>query len=137
MILGSETYGSPMRNRQLPGKWFLVLTCLVMAICLVQRAVYVHHFLDNAARQVQEPAVSALSQQPSADEAEQGPSPCQLSAKSLLCAQPLFFDGALPAIIIFFALLQLFRQGRAFAPAERPVQAPPPRIHLKNCVFRE
>jgi hypothetical protein len=53
------------------------------------------------------------------------------------CFQPLFFDGALPAIIIFFALLQLFTQGRAFAPGEQPVQAPPPRIHLKNCVFRE
>jgi hypothetical protein len=38
------------------------------------------------------------------------------SAHSLLCAQPLFFDGALPAIIIFFALLQLFTQGRALAP---------------------
>lgn len=48
-------------------------------------------------------------------EAEQpGPSPCQLGAQSLLCAQPLFFDGALPAIIIFFALLQLFTQRRTF-----------------------
>ena len=47
-------------------------------------------------------------------EAEQpGPSPCQLGAQSLLCAQPLF-DGALPAIIIFFALLQLFTQRRTF-----------------------
>ena len=39
--------------------------------------------------------------------------------------------------VIFFALLQLLTQGRALAPAEQPVQAPPPRIHLKNCVFRE
>ena len=137
MILGSETYGSPMRNRQLPGKWFLVLTCLVMAICLVQRAVYVHHFLDNAARQVQEPAVSALSQQPSADEAEQGPSPCQLSAKSLLCAQPLFFDGALPAITRTRTLLQLTAAARAWVFRDDPVRPPTLRIHLKNCVFRE
>ena len=63
---------------------------------------------------------------------QSGPSPCQLGAHSLLCAQPLFFDGALPAIIIFFALLQLLTQGRALAPAEQPVQAPPPRIHLKT-----
>ena len=47
--------------------------------------------------------------------------PCQLGAHSLLCAQPLFFGGALPAIIIFFALLQLLTQGRALAPAEQPV----------------
>lgn len=94
-------------------------------------------FLDNAARQVQEPAVSALSQQPSADEAEQGPSPCQLSAKSLLCAQPLFFDGALPAIILFLTLLQLTAAARAWVFRDDPVRPPTLRIHLKNCVFRE
>ncbi|MBJ3779904.1 hypothetical protein JFY47_05055 [Enterobacter asburiae] len=123
-----------MRNRQLLGKWLLIVTCLAMALCLVQRAVMLNHFLQGLDPQISlsadAPAQSSSTEQP-------GPSPCQLGAHSLLCAQPLFFDGAIPAIIIFFALLQLFTQGRALAPAEQPVQAPPPRIHLKNCVFRE
>lgn len=122
-----------MRNRQLLGKWLLIVTCLAMALCLVQRAVMLNHFLQGL-----EPQIALSADAPSQSNAgESGPSPCQLGAHSLLCAQPLFFDGALPAIIIFFALLQLFTLGRAFAPVEQPVQAPPPRIHLKNCVFRE
>ena len=122
-----------MRNRQLLGKWLLIITCLAMALCLVQRAVMLNHFLQGL-----DPQISLSADAPTQTSTEQsGPSPCQLGAHSLLCAQPLFFDGALPAIIIFFALLQLFTQGRAFAPLEQPVQAPPPRIHLKNCVFRE
>ena len=123
-----------MRNRQLLGKWLLIITCLAMALCLVQRAVMLNHFLQGLDPQISlstdAPAQTSNTEQP-------GPSPCQLGAHSLLCAQPLFFDGALPAIIIFFALLQLFTQGRALVPVEQPVQAPPPRIHLKNCVFRE
>ena len=106
-----------MRNRQLLGKWLLIVTCLAMALCLVQRAVMLNHFLQGL-----EPQIALSADAPSQSNAgESGPSPCQLGAHSLLCAQPLFFDGALPA----------------FAPVEQPVQAPPPRIHLKNCVFRE
>ena len=123
-----------MRNRQLLGKWLLIITCLAMALCLVQRAVMLNHFLQGLDPQTSQiadaPAQNSNTEQP-------GPSPCQLGAHSLLCAQPLFFDGALPAIIIFFALLQLLTQGRVFVSREQPVQAPPPRIHLKNCVFRE
>ncbi|EMN0169954.1 hypothetical protein R2330_000256, partial [Enterobacter kobei] len=101
-----------MRNRQLLGKWLLIVTCLAMALCLVQRAVMLNHFLQGL-----EPQIALSADAPSQSNAgESGPSPCQLGAHSLLCAQPLFFDGALPAIIIFFALLQLFTQGRAFAP---------------------
>ncbi|HHA1350435.1 TPA: hypothetical protein ACW0NO_000269 [Enterobacter ludwigii] len=123
-----------MRNRQLLGKWLLIITCVAMAICLVQRAVYLNHFLQGL-----DPQTTLIADAPvqTNDAEPSGPSPCQLGAHSLLCAQPLFFDGALPAIIIFFALLQLFTQGRACVPREQPVQAPPPRIHLKNCVFRE
>ena len=117
-----------MRNRRLPGKWFLILTCFVMAFCLVQRAAYLHHFLADA---------SAQAQEPSSEEAEQGPSPCQLSAKSLLCTQPLFFDGALPAVLLFLTLLQLLAAGRPVVLRDDPVRPPTLRIHLKNCVFRE
>ncbi|VUS62998.1 hypothetical protein SB6416_00429 [Klebsiella pasteurii] len=127
----------PMRNRRLPGKWFLILTCFVMAFCLVQRAAYLHHFLADASAQAQDSALSTQAKQPSSEEAEQGPSPCQLSAKSLLCAQPLFFDGALPAVILFLALLQLLAAGRPVVFRDDPVRPPTLRIHLKNCVFRE
>ena len=123
-----------MRNRQLLGKWLLIITCLAMAICLVQRAVYLNHFLQGLDPQVQ---TLMMADAPGQEAEQPGPSPCQLGAQSLLCAQPLFFDGALPAIIIFFALLQLFTHRRTFLSREQPVQAPPPRIHLKNCVFRE
>lgn len=126
-----------MRNRQLPGKWFLILTCLVMAFCLVQRAVYLHHFLEKTGYVAQETTINAQSQQPSSEEAEQGLSPCQLSAKSLLCAQPLFFDGALPAVILFLALLQLFAAVGTFVFRDEPFRPPTLRIHLQNCVFRE
>lgn len=126
-----------MRNRRLPGKWFLILTCFVMAFCLVQRAAYLHHFLADVSTQVQESVLSAQAQQPSSEEAEHGPSPCQLSAKSLLCAQPLFFDGALPAVILFLVLLQLLAAGRPVVFQDDPVRPPTLRIHLKNCVFRE
>ncbi|KII64535.1 hypothetical protein RF11_02188 [Thelohanellus kitauei] len=76
------------------------------------RAAYLHHFLADASAQAQESVLSAQAQQPSSEEAEQGPSPCQLSAKSLLCTQPLFFDGALPAVLLFLTLLQLLAAGR-------------------------
>lgn len=127
----------PMRNRRLPGKWFLILTCFVMAFCLVQRAAYLHHFLADASAQAQESVLSAQALQPSSEEAEQGPSPCQLSAKSLLCTQPLFFDGALPAVLLFLTLLQLLAAGRPVVLRDDPVRPPTLRIHLKNCVFRE
>ncbi|MEI9481351.1 hypothetical protein V5093_06750 [Enterobacter cancerogenus] len=125
-----------MRNRPLLGKWLLIITCLAMALCLVQRAVYLNHFLQGLDQQAQTVLMTDGAGNTS-DSEQSGPSPCQLGAHSLLCAQPLFFDGALPAIVIFFALLHLVTQARAWAYREQPVQAPPPRIHLKNCVFRE
>lgn len=125
-----------MRNRQRLGKWFLLIACLAMAICLVQRAVYLHHFLQDANQPTQ---TSTLSSSPSQilDESRQGPSPCQITAFSLLCAQPLFFDGAIPAIIIFLALLQRLFEGRIVVFNVVAVRPPAQRIHLKNCIFRE
>ncbi|RAU37906.1 hypothetical protein [Enterobacter sp. RIT418] len=125
-----------MRNRPLLGKWLLIITCLAMALCLVQRAVYLNHFLQGLGQQAQT-SLTVDAAKPAGDAESAGPSPCQLSAQSLLCAQPIFFDGALPAIILFFALLQLFAPQRSLVFRERVVHAPPPRIHLKNCVFRE
>lgn len=120
-----------MRNRQRLAKWLLIITCLTMALCLVQRAVYLHHFLAQAANPVQQLTSPATPQ------TDPGPSPCQLSASSLLCAQPIFFDGALPAIILFLALIQRFAGVRAPVWHDAPTRPPGRRIHLTHCVFRE
>ena len=95
-----------MRNRQLLGKWLLIVTCLAMALCLVQRAVMLNHFLQGLDPQI---SLSADAPAQSSNTEQPGPSPCQLGAHSLLCAQPLFFDGALPAIIIYcFSVIALY-----------------------------
>ncbi|MCI1897484.1 MAG: hypothetical protein LKI85_03755 [Enterobacter sp.] len=125
-----------MRNRQLLGKWFLIMACLAMALCLVQRSVYLHHFLQGVGESVQT-SIPVNVTNPGLDENQPGPSPCQLSGHSLLCAQPLFFDGALPAIILFLALLTQFTQVRISRFRDKPILVPPHRIHLINCVFRE
>ncbi len=68
-------------------------------------------------------------------EAEQ-PACRRVNLAHSLCLRPAaVFDGALPAIIIFFALLQLFTQRRISLQGSS-LSAPPPRIHLKR-VFRE
>ncbi|MBK0000109.1 hypothetical protein [Erwinia sp. S38] len=124
-----------MRNRQRLAKWFLIITCLSLAICLVQRVVYLHHFFHPVDYLTTTSLVADTGKDVS--ESQLGPSPCQLSGCSLLNAQPLFFDGALPAVILFLALLQLFIELRHLAFRDEPVRAPPLRIHLINCVFRE
>lgn len=126
-----------MHNRQLLGKWFLILTCVAMAICLAQRAIYLHHFLQDATHQVQPLKTPAVSVGQDADESQHSPSPCQISGCSLLCTQPVFFEGALPAVIIFLALLQLFAEVRTYIFRDEPARPPTLRIHLVNCVFRE
>jgi hypothetical protein len=99
-----------MRNRQL-GKWLLIVTCLAMALCLVQRAVMLNHFLQGLDPQI---SLSADARLKAAT--LNSPARRPVSWAHTRCfAQPLFFDGALPAIIIFFALLQLLTQGRVLA----------------------
>lgn len=123
-----------MRSRQSSAKWLLVITCLVMALCLIQRAVYLRHVLGSAAP-VSQTHVSTY-QSASADDSS-GPQPCQLSAWSLLCAQPLFFDGALPALFVFLVLIAAFTALHRETFRDKPVPIPLLKIHLKNCVFRE
>lgn len=125
-----------MRNRQYLAKWLLFITCLSLAVCLVQRAVYVRHFFQPLTNLAPITPIADAAGKDS-DEQHPGPSPCQLSGCSLLNAQPLFFDGVLPAITLFLALLPLFVELRQWIIKDEPLRAPPLRIHLKNCVFRE
>ncbi|STQ11794.1 Uncharacterised protein [Enterobacter cloacae] len=102
-----------MRNRQLLGKWLLIITCLAMAICLVQRAVYLNHFLQGLDPQVQ---TLMMADAPGQEAEQPGPSPCQLGAQSLLCAQPLFFDGALPRLLSSSLCCSCLPNGAHFSP---------------------
>jgi len=125
-----------MRSRQSSAKWLLVITCLVMALCLLQRAVYLRHMLTDIAT-VSQYNASNSSEQNTSPADSSGPQPCQLSAWSLLCAQPLFFDGALPALFSFLVLIAVFTTLHRETFRDKSVPIPLLKIHLKNCVFRE
>lgn len=125
-----------MRARRSSAKWLLVLTCFVMMICLIQRAVYLRHIFTEASDSVH--SSSLVLQSPLTDiEPVKGPAPCQISAFSLLCAQPVFFEGAIPALIILLALLSTLCSQPVQAARQSAPQSPPLRIHILNCVFRE
>lgn len=125
-----------MRVRRSSAKWLLILTCFVMMVCLIQRAVYLRHIFTEASEGVH--SSSVLQQSPITDiEPVKGPAPCQISAFSLLCAQPVFFEGALPALIVLLALVSTLGSQPVKASRENPPQSLPLRIHILNCVFRE
>lgn len=125
-----------MRARRSATKWLLVLTCLVMMLCLIQRAVYLRHIFTEASESVH--SSSLVLQSPLTDlEPEKGPAPCQISAFSLLCAQPIFFEGAIPALIVLLALISTMCGQSVQVSRESAPQSPPLRIHILNCVFRE
>ncbi|WP_369498798.1 copper-binding protein [Pseudenterobacter timonensis] len=126
-----QTGSTQHKNRQLKAIVLLVVACFVMLICLTQRASILHNMQVRAAvlsvtaeKSVQEGASSALS-------------PCELSAHSLLAAQPLHFDAILllPGLLVLVlaALIKI-----SVLPRPTILFRPPLlRIHLKNCVFRE
>ena len=127
-ILTNPTH---LKNRQLKAVALLVVACFVMLICLTQRASVLHHMQVKAAaltltveNGVQEHMPPALS-------------PCELSAHSLLAAQPLHFDSILllPGLLVL-VLAVLIKISVLPVPV---IHFRPPllRIHLKNCVFRE
>ena len=127
MLTGSTQH----KNRQLKALALLVLACFVMLICLTQRASILHQMQVKAA---------ALSQ--AAESSGQKPvspalSPCELSAHSLLAAQPIHFDTILilPGLLVLVLALLI---KISILPRPAILFRPPPlRIHLKNCVFRE
>ena len=69
-----------MIKRQRKAILLVVLACLVVLVCTAQRMAGLHALVMNAA------AVTQSAQQGS-DSAEAPVTPCELSAKSLLCAQ--------------------------------------------------
>lgn len=126
-----------MRSRHLCAKWLLILTCLIMVFCLIQRAAILHQSLVSVVQASQGFKTVSASEQQEQQDNDAGPSPCQLSAMLLLGAQPLFFDGAIPALLTLLLLTVLFFELHRERFIDKPVPLPLIRIHLKNCVFRE
>lgn len=119
------------KHRQLHAIALLVVACFVMLICLTQRASVLHHM------QVKAVALSTMTESSSHERATPALSPCELSAHSLLAAQPLHFDTILllPGLLVLVLAVRvklcvLPQPERIFRPSLL-------RIHLKNCVFRE
>ena len=129
MPMTIRTGTTHQKNRQLKALVLLVVACCVMLICLTQRASVLQQMQVKAAAIVQ---VANGGQEIAPDAL----SPCQLSAHSLLCAQPLHFDT-----LLLPGLLMLLLAALVIVPVRiRPDAVPRPpllRIHLKNCVFRE
>lgn len=113
-------------------KWFLFLACLVVLVCTAQRMVGMHALQMKAAESI------VLAQDGATDAELASPvSPCELSAKSLLAAPPVLFEGAL---FVFSLILSLLTPLQAKLSSIAPVRAfssPTLRVHLRFCVFRE
>ncbi|HGA5142360.1 TPA: copper resistance protein [Salmonella enterica subsp. diarizonae serovar 61:l,v:z35] len=120
-----------MAKQQRMGWWFLCLACVVVMVCTAQRMAGLH------ALQMQATASSAVvSAHPSTDDA----SPvtlCELSAKSLLAAPPVLFEGAILALCLLLSLLAPVRVMRLPFLPPRAISPPTLRVHLRFCVFRE
>ena len=119
------------KNRQLKAIALLVVACFVMLICLTQRASILHHMQVKAA------AISLTAENSEQERVSPGLSPCELSAHSLLTAQPLHFDNLLllPGLLVLVLAVLI-----KISVLPQPViffRPPLLRIHLKNCVFRE
>ncbi|MDI6419381.1 copper-binding protein [Cronobacter turicensis] len=109
----------------------MVIACCVMLICLTQRASILHHMQVKAA------ALSLTTPNSGPEATTPSLSPCELSAHSLLAAQPLHFDTIilLPGLLVILLAILITLNVRALPDA---IPRPPlRRIHLKNCVFRE
>lgn len=120
-----------MVKRQRIAGWFLGLACVVMLVCIAQRVAGLH-VLAQVALPV------AVADTGNANVSDEAPvTPCELSAKSLLAAAPVLFDGVVLALALLLALLAPRPLGRLrLAPS--PAASPPSlRVHLRLCVFRE
>lgn len=109
-----------MAKRQRMGWWFLCLACVVVMVCTAQRMAGLHALqMDTAVTSV------VASAQVQADEASPV-TPCELSAKSLLAAPPVLFEGA---ILVLCLLLSLLAPVRAFFSHREPSRRP-----LSGCI---
>ena len=88
-----------------------------------------------AAANAGDPAATAVQSSDTAAEAQ--PTPCELSAKSLLAAPPVMFETVLFGLGLLLALLAPTIAARLRIPPPRAISPPTLRVHLRLCVFRE
>ncbi|WP_229237474.1 copper resistance protein [Citrobacter farmeri] len=120
-----------MAKRQRMGWWFLCLACVVVIVCTAQRMAGLH------ALQMETTVVTATPSPTSVAEETSPVTPCELSAKSLLTAPPVVFEGAILALCLLLALLTPLRTIRLPFLPQRIISPPGLRVHLRFCIFRE
>ncbi|MFI8416802.1 copper resistance protein [Serratia sp. NPDC078593] len=121
-----------MVKRQRSAKWFLCLACLVVLTCITQRMAGLHALQMVVGIPVISSAITA------GDDSTDAPvTPCELSAKSLLAAPPLMFEGMLLGLALLLELLAPTMAARLRIPPLRAISPPTLRVHLRLCVFRE
>ncbi|EJD3346666.1 copper resistance protein [Salmonella enterica] len=120
-----------MAKQQRMGWWFLCLACVVVMVCTAQRMAGLH------ALQMQATASAAVVSAPSSTDDGSPVTPCELSAKSLLAAPPVLFEGAILALCLLLSLLAPVRVMRLPFSPPRAISPPALRVHLRFCVFRE
>ncbi len=121
-----------MVKQQRIAKWFLCLACLVVLTCMTQRMASLHALQQVTGLPVAGAVASA------ADEAtELQPTPCELSAKSLLASPPVMFETLVLGLGLLLVLLAPTVAARLRIPPPRVISPSTLRVHLRLCVFRE
>ncbi|EKN6004795.1 TPA: copper resistance protein [Yersinia enterocolitica] len=117
-----------MFKRQRAAKWFLCLACLVILVCMTQRIASLHA--------LEKSLLLPSSSQVAAD-ANDAPTPCELSAKSLLASPPVLFELAIFSLGLLLLLLVPIIPTSMRFPPPRVISPSGLRVHLRLCIFRE
>ncbi|WP_050299132.1 hypothetical protein [Yersinia frederiksenii] len=117
-----------MFKRQRAAKWFLCLACLVILVCMTQRIASLHA--------LEKTLLLTSSSQVIAD-GEEAPTPCELSAKSLLASPPVLFELAIFSLGLLLLLLVPIVPSSLRFPPPRAISPSGLRVHLRLCIFRE
>ncbi|EKN4820251.1 copper resistance protein [Yersinia enterocolitica] len=117
-----------MFKRQRAAKWFLCLACLVILVCMTQRIASLHA--------LEKSLLLPSSLQVVAD-ANDAPTPCELSAKSLLASPPVLFELAIFSLGLLLLLLVPIIPTSMRFPPPRVISPSGLRVHLRLCIFRE
>ncbi|CAL11391.1 copper resistance protein [Yersinia enterocolitica] len=118
-----------MFKRQRAAKWFLCLACLVILVCMTQRIASLHALEKSL-------LLTSSSSQVVAEENE-APTPCELSAKSLLASPPVLFELAIFSLGLLLLLLVPIIPTSMRFPPPRVISPSGLRVHLRLCIFRE
>ncbi|QKJ03683.1 hypothetical protein [Yersinia mollaretii] len=123
-----------MVKRQRAAKWFLCLACLVILVCMTQRIASLHALEKNSL-----PVLSSQTLAPSENlaDANEAPTPCELSAKSLLASPPVLFELVIFSLGLLLLLLMPIAPASMRFPPPRVISPSGLRVHLQLCIFRE